>query len=56
MDTQFLTYALDQAIGVGIAFLLITRIEHRLDLLIEEIEALKKELEAVEKMGGVQHG
>ncbi|MFD1392887.1 YvrJ family protein [Lacticaseibacillus jixianensis] len=56
MDTQTLTYLLDQAVGVAIAILLITRIERRLDTLIEEINTLSKEIEAFEEKGGLPHG
>lgn len=56
MDNQFLTYLLDQAVGVAIAFLLITRIERRLDTLIQEIDNLRKEIQAFEEKGGLQHG
>lgn len=44
MDTQFLTYLMDQAVGVVIAVLLLTRIEKRLDQLIQDLEAFIEKL------------
>ena len=35
MDKELLTYVLDQAVGVVIAVILLTRIERRLDTLIK---------------------
>ena len=47
MDKELLTYVLDQAVGVVIAVILLTRIERRLDTLITHIETfMAKQLAA----------
>ena len=45
MDKELLTYVLDQAVGVGIAVILLTRIERRLDTLITHIETFMAKLD-----------
>ena len=45
MDKELLTYVLDQAVGVVIAVILLTRIEKRLDMLIANIEKFMAKLE-----------
>lgn len=45
MDKELLTYVLDQAVGVVIAVILLTRIERRLDTLITHIETIMAKLD-----------
>ncbi|ARY90608.1 MULTISPECIES: YvrJ family protein [Lacticaseibacillus] len=45
MDKELLTYVLDQAVGVVIAVILLTRIERRLDTLITNMGTFMVKLE-----------
>ena len=56
MDAQLTNYLINQASGVVIAYLLIPRVELRLDVLIEEVTKLTKEIAAVGKLGSELNG